>query len=205
VNSFCSSCGQPVPQGAGFCGGCGTPIKDAAAHPPSVAPGGVRCKTCDVGVMQSDKQYRMSTPVVAIGYILLVPSILGILVALMMLITTASSTPGIKAPAKDAASKTLHQAGVPESIVQKVIASEQLSDAERARLIQNPTWTRPVEAAQLSIRASEVGVSAGTGIVGVFSILFGVASFVFGLLGWLLVMRKKVLQCNTCGAVVAAS
>lgn len=33
----------------------------------------------------------------------------------------------------------------------------------------------------------------------------GITSFVGGLLGWLLVMRKRVLQCNICGAVVNAS
>jgi hypothetical protein len=33
----------------------------------------------------------------------------------------------------------------------------------------------------------------------------GITSFVGGLLGWLLVTRKRVLQCNICGAVVNAS
>jgi hypothetical protein len=33
----------------------------------------------------------------------------------------------------------------------------------------------------------------------------GVMCFVGGLLGWLLVMRKRVLQCGLCGAVVNAS
>jgi hypothetical protein len=40
---------------------------------------------------------------------------------------------------------------------------------------------------------------------GVFSILWGIAFFVGGLLGWLLVMKKRVLQCDVCGAVVSAS
>jgi hypothetical protein len=37
------------------------------------------------------------------------------------------------------------------------------------------------------------------------AIALGVACFVGGLLGWLLVMRKRVLQCDLCGAVVNAS
>jgi hypothetical protein len=40
---------------------------------------------------------------------------------------------------------------------------------------------------------------------GGFAVVMGIASFVGGLLGWLLVMRKKVLQCSVCSAVVNAS
>jgi len=36
-------------------------------------------------------------------------------------------------------------------------------------------------------------------------IAIGIACFVSGLLGWLLVMRKRILQCPVCGAVVNAS
>jgi hypothetical protein len=39
---------------------------------------------------------------------------------------------------------------------------------------------------------------------GTFAIFIGVASFVGGLLGWLLVMRKRVLKCSVCGATVSA-
>jgi len=38
-----------------------------------------------------------------------------------------------------------------------------------------------------------------------FAVVLGISSFVGGLLGWLLVMRKRVLQCNVCSAVVNAS
>ena len=43
----------------------------------------IRCKVCDAGTLLQRKKYRMSGPVVAIGYILLVPSILGILISVM--------------------------------------------------------------------------------------------------------------------------
>jgi len=39
----------------------------------------------------------------------------------------------------------------------------------------------------------------------VSAVAMGIASFVGGLLGWLLVMRKHVLQCDVCGAIVNAS
>ena len=40
--------------------------------------------------------------------------------------------------------------------------------------------------------------------VGFFTVI-GVACFVSGLLGYLLVMKKTVLRCTFCGAVVSAS
>jgi hypothetical protein len=79
------------------------------------------------------KVYRMSGPVVAIGFILLIPSILGMLFAIML------------------------------------------------------------------------GASVNNDIAAGVALVFGVASFVGGLLGWLLVMKRRVLQCSVCGAVVNAS
>lgn len=37
------------------------------------------------------------------------------------------------------------------------------------------------------------------------SLALGIGFFIFGLLGWLLVMKKRVLKCDYCGAVVNAS
>ena len=103
----------------------------------------VRCKVCDAGTLTQQKKHRMSGPVVAIGYILLIPSVLGILFSVFMFFTTASM--------------------------------------------------------------SHAANGAGSGIAGGIAIFLGLVFFVGGLLGWLLVMKKQVLECNTCGAVVNAS
>jgi len=52
--------------------------------------------------------------------------------------------------------------------------------------------------------------SAGTSdaaiaIAGGLSFLVIIMSFVGGLLGWILIMKKKILQCTNCGAKVSAS
>jgi hypothetical protein len=107
----------------------------------------VRCKICDAGLLVRQTKYRMSGPAVLIGYILLVPSILGILISAMSFFRLAS----------------LNHAG----------------------------------------NAGSADVA--TGLVGGFVIFFGIASFVGGLIGWLLVMKKQVLECNVCQAVVNAS
>ena len=104
----------------------------------------VICKICDKGALIQKRKYRMSGPVVLIGYILLIPSILGVLISAMTFF-------------------------------------------------------------QLSSVSSQANASAGAGLAGGFSIFIGLAFFVSGLLGWLLIMKKQILQCNVCGAVVNAA
>jgi hypothetical protein len=114
----------------------------------SPAVPGINCKVCDRGVLVRKKRFRMSGPAVAIGFILLIPSVLGILFSAFILFAVAVGVG--------------HDAGNP--------------DVAGAAAI-------------------------GTGI----AIFIGVGCFVGGLLGWLLIMRKRVLQCNVCEAVVNAS
>ena len=90
----------------------------------------------------------MSGPVVVIGFILLVPSVIGMIISATMFFIAVSANAGH-------ATDTAYQAGV------------------------------------------AIGVG--------FAIFCGVASFVGGLIGWLLVMKKRVLQCSVCGAIVNAS
>jgi hypothetical protein len=109
----------------------------------------VRCKVCEKGNLDRRKKFRMSGPVVAIGYIFLVPSILGVMISAFMFISTAALHPS---------------------------------------------------------NSADPGTSAAvTGIAGGIAIAFGIASFVGGLIGWLLVMKKQVLECNVCKATVNAS
>jgi hypothetical protein len=102
------------------------------------------CKVCERGSMEPRKLFRLSAPVVAIGFVVLIPSVLGILASAGLLLLL---------------------------------------------------WLGVV-------------FYGGTGhevFSGGFIAAFGVASFVGGLLGWLLVMKKRVIQCSNCGAVVNAS
>jgi MFS family permease len=85
---------------------------------------------------------KFSGPVQAIGFIILIPSVFGILIGLIMVVTfiaTAALTP---------------------------------PDDQKGAV---------------------AGVTIG------FGLFFAVASFVSGLLGWFLIMRKKVIKCLRCG------
>lgn len=102
--------------------------------------GTINCKICDRGALILKRKFRMSTPVVVIGFLLLVPSVSLILFLAAVFVVAA------------------------------------ITQAPRA-----------------------------TALVGAFELLLGIGAFISGLLGWLLVMKKRVLQCSTCGAVVNAS
>lgn len=126
-----------------------------AAPAPAWSP---RCNTCGAGSLIRKKKYRMSGPVVVIGYILILPSILGILISVFIFLAALAA--GGSTAANAAASANA---------------------------------------------SSAAGVAVGTAIGGGIALFLGLASLVGGLLGWLLIMKKRVLECNVCSATVSAS
>ena len=62
-----------------------------------------------------------------------------------------------------------------------------------------------VDKAVSSVTAVQTAAGAATVIGGGIGIFLAVIFFIGGLLGWLLVMKKKVLYCTNCSAVVPAS
>ena len=99
-----------------------------------------KCRVCEHGDLVPNKVFRLSGPVVTIGFILLILSVLGLvtvgLIFLGMMVRVAP---------------LLHV------------------------------------------------------ITGAFAIALGMVSLFGGLLGWLLVMKKRVLLCPACGATVSPS
>lgn len=64
-------------------------------------------------------------------------------------------------------------------------------------------WAMTVAAA---VRADVPAATAGVVLGATFTFgLAGIGAFVAGLLGWLLVMKKTVLQCDECDATTPAS
>lgn len=171
----------------------------------------LQCKICDQGALASKKTFRMSAPVVAIGFILLVPSVLGMIFSALVFFgaLAASGTGGVAASvhARNEAISEMRNNDVPEPIIAAVIANPNLDAVtlmDQVSMAQL-SW---IEDAQAKLRA-RVPTGVAFGIFGLFAsgtaILFGISCFVGGLLGWLPVMRKRVLQCALCRAVVNAS
>jgi hypothetical protein len=89
---------------------------------------------------------------------------------------------------------------IPEPVITQVAARKPIDKAQFAAL--TPEQQTAVRVAQLSVFSGKVGAAVVGGGISLFIIIM---SFVGGLLGWLLIMRKRVLQCTRCGAVVPAS
>ena len=109
------------------------------------------CKTCNEGTMYKTKIPKFSTPVVWIGRILLVPSILGILITALFAVVSVFGLVG---------------------------------------------WAAHT--------GSTEDVAGGIGCAGCLGVFGAITSFVSGLLGWLLIMKKTVLKCNQCGTTISA-
>ena len=173
-----------------------------AAAPVTRKPA-LACQTCGHGDLVKRKKYRMSIPVVLIGYILLIPCVLGMLFGLLMLFASGSAGTAVSAAADREVRTRLEAQAIPKPIIEKVIEMKTITEDDNSTL--SPEQKSLINDATLSLSAGKVGAGAGAVIGGGISIFLIISCFVGGLLGWLLIMKKKVLQCNHCSAVVAAS
>lgn len=169
----------------------------------------IKCKTCDAGWLVRQRVHRMSGPAVTIGYILLIPSLVGIVIAILLAVSTLVGVSKVKATPHLSPStlNRLDEARIPEEMKNQLRTGNPIP-LERVQAL--PSEKRlPVDSANMELAAQSVGEAGGKAIAGGcgigIAILIGGLSFVSGLLGWLLVMKKTVLACNRCGAAVAAS
>ena len=221
------------------------------------------CRVCERGALVPKNIYRMSGPVVAIGFILLIPSILGKIASALMffgVIAYKGDEPSIppatteridsQNPQSDDEFRRACAAGVNESVkeqssglptlVSVVHICECSLDASKQGNFSASTtnacavrWLQAddqipsakTEAPYLKVYKSYVDPLGYQDALarekeaeqptahlawfhvlgGAFAIALGIASFVGGLLGWLLVMKKHVLRCSVCSATVSAS
>lgn len=209
------------------------------------------CRVCESGTLSSRKIFRLSGPAVAIGFILLIPSIAGIILSTLMLLGVIAATgAGMGAAANkprgqpqtafdanfrrncarefrqnfEAASGTTASMPLVESVCECALSTLKETGSMSAAI---DTCAGEAEEGSLAVPERDVAAFYGQGIsneapdnnnalpasvVGILGIIgslsaigLGITSFVGGLLGWLLVMKKRVLKCDYCGAVVNAS
>jgi len=111
------------------------------------------CNACkNEKTMQATKVPKFSSFIRFIGYLIALPSVLGVLFAIIMLISTSSASTEVMSAAQ--------------------------TDAEAA--------------------GAAIGATLGFG----FSAFIAFSSLVGGLIGWLLLMKKKVYKCLTCGFIL---
>lgn len=169
-------------------------------------PDAIPCKVCDRGVLARKKIHRMSGPVVAIGYILLIPSVLGVLLSIGAFLTMSVVSGTSSNQTRRSAIAEMRQHYVPEQVIQQVVANPDMDISQFIlrddMSMATYSWLKD---ADQKLKDDEEATGAGMVVGGGIFIAIGILCFVSGLLGWLLVMKKRVLQCSSCQAVVNAS
>jgi hypothetical protein len=173
-------------------------------------------------VLSQKKVFRMSGPVVAIGFILLIPSFIGMLYSAFLLIRASTAPQQLYQSQADAEFRGSCKTAFDENSSDLPgISASQFCECE-LRIYRS--GYSPEAAATICYRRGLDGdkfaktdpdveafysgaalTDAGRGYMSSVAIVMGITSFVGGLLGWLLVMKKRILQCTLCGAVVNAS
>jgi hypothetical protein len=137
------------------------------------------CHTCGQGALIKRKKFRLSGPVVAIGFVLLIPSALGMLFGVLMLAVAQSASKSASAAGEGRIRAQLVAQNVPEPIISEIVSGKSVSDTQLLPLTyQQQTAVHEAEAARLG---QKIGGGAATAIFGGLFIFIIVASFVGGL------------------------
>jgi hypothetical protein len=81
--------------------------------------------------------------------------------------------------------------GIPDT-VRNELTEEQVVQIESLHAIH-----------EIGMAAGALGAGGAVALAGGSAVCIGLCSLIGGLLGWLLVMRKSILRCNSCGASIA--
>jgi hypothetical protein len=151
--------------------------------------------------MVRKKTHRMSGPAVIVGYVFIVPSVLGMLFGLLMLFASGNASASAAESARSEVATNLRNANVDEAVIERVLAGHEV-DSQAL-----PTYDQQfaVSSAQGQLAGAKIGGGAASVIGAGFSLFMIFSSFIGGLIGYLLTMKKQILQCSACEAVVQAS
>jgi len=154
------------------------------------------CKVCEQGIWEKKKKYRMSDPVVTFGQFLLRVSIVGILFGGFLFFTTGSKTiSSYEARERSNMEYTLRSLDREMgrhrrlALIEVSYSELELSE-EQKKVIMN---------FEKDLMAKKTKVAQKKDI----AFLVISTSFIGGLLGWLLTLKKKVIKCSLCGTVVS--
>jgi hypothetical protein len=132
------------------------------------------CHVCAGEDLINQKVYRLSGPAVVIGYILLIPSFIGIALNVIFLIVIGAGATG---PA---------------------ISSSAMQEA----MMNNDPTLDPAIAEEAANTFAGCTCCLG-GLLGIGPVVGMILCFVGGLLGWILIMKKKVMVCRNCKTIVS--
>ncbi|CAM2069635.1 hypothetical protein SCOR_29950 [Sulfidibacter corallicola] len=164
----------------------------------------MNCEKCG-GDMFPAKIFRLSGCLVSLGFLILVISLGCIgMVGFITLVGTGSSvavSDEMEAEARASTLEELEEIKAPQAVIHEFAETAAVSPETLAGLSSDTR--RDVERAVSSYSASLAGVAIGTGLFafvgGTFAMVLFFASIPTLIVGFLLVLRKKIIQCADCG------
>ena len=176
----------------------------------------IKCKICDQGELVKKKIYRLSGMVVFIGYLIIIPSVIGLLLGLTSLGAAGAAVGGVASAVEDYEQEgysedfdreALLEVGLSEDLIEDFFENDYVLSEESMELL-NDEQKFAIELAQAGKIGSDIGVAAGAAAgaaVAGGAALLGGGMVIFTLIGtaigWYLIMKKWVLKCKTCGAI----
>ena len=173
--------------------------------PPQPMPAPL-CRTCGQGVLVGKSRFRMSMPAVVLGFIFLGLAALALLIGAVGFLATGKATADSVTSIESKTRARLRMAAVPEPVVVDVVdvvAGRAPSAAQLASL--SGRQRAEVQDARTALMSSTLGSGGGALIAGGISFAFLMLGLVGGVIGGLLVMKKRVLECSACQASIAAA
>lgn len=170
----------------------------------------IKCQACHTGVLTDKRIYQVSAPARLIAYLLLFPYLIGVLFCLICFVALAAQPSHQHVPGRLVALVEMREHGVAEDVVRQVAADPSRDAADYFKVPGLPKtaygWIKDASQklrdgglVEVVTRGHEL---AEKRVAEVFYFALGTALLVGALPGWLLVVKKRVLQCETCHAVV---
>ena len=156
----------------------------------------LHCQFCENGRVVGKKEFRFSTAVVVIGFILLVPSLIAALYSVYMLVRP----PDLAGAMNEALQEQMLDAKIPEEIVTKVSKGEELTEEQKALLTKEQSdMLEQMAVGQVMVMGGQLGDAVGK----VVAVVLLAISLVFLSVGIVLTWRKKMFRCTSCGQLAA--
>ena len=140
------------------------------------------CQTCNSGELESQRVYRLEGPAVTIGYVLLVPSILGILAAIAIGVGSwVASAGALSTEATKGVRAERYAEDFPPDVADALLSGEEISEERLLELTEEQR--AQVQAERLAGAMMATGEAAGAGCLGVMGTMMSLVIGVFSP-GW---------------------
>lgn len=156
------------------------------------------CTACNRGSLVRNRVRRMNGFLVVLGFILFVPALIGLLVGTIGALGSGFVASQSKRTPEEIRAE-LKELKVPDPTIERVLAGENVLREDMSGLNQEQ------QTAVLKAQVAGIGKKAPTGLLVGTSVGIAVVSILVGVVGFLLIRKKWVLQCSECLAVVPAA